>query len=319
MDRLIQTDTVRKKGSSPVERRVLDIAEGRRYLSKRRGSLSVERDKGTPEASETLVPFDEIESVIVHTPQATYSNSALLEFARRNIPLVSCDETHTPAAWLWPIQGNFEQGRRMVAQADLPDTLRDDLWADIVRAKLEAQAVVIRNEGFSDDALLEFAGSVLPGDRSNVEAQAARLYWKLLFHERFKRRRFGEEPNGLLNYGYAVLRATVARQVCAAGLHPSLGLHHHNRFNAFCLVDDLMEPFRPAIDQTVLALWKSGCKSVTPGAKQSLVAVMAESTCTDRGTVPLSRCIEWAAQSLAQSVVEEQNLLCLPVHSALAG
>lgn len=317
--RLVGTCKARTEGSRVMERRVLDVAEGRRYLYKKRGSLAVVCDQGTPEASETLVPFDEIESVIVHTPQASYSNGAMLELARRGIPLVCCDETHTPAAWLWPVQGNFEQGRRMMAQVALHDELRDDLWADIVRAKLEAQAAVVRGEGFSDDVLLEFARAVLPGDRGNVEAQAARLYWKLLFDERFRRRRFGDEPNGLLNYGYAILRATVARQLCAAGLHPSLGLHHHNRFNPFCLADDLMEPFRPVVDSAVITLWQSGCEGVTAKAKSVLVAVMSESVWTERGTAPLSRCIEWTAQSLAQSVVEGKNLLCLPKGTVLVG
>ena len=302
-----------------MERRVLDIAEGKRYLSKKRGSLSVICDQGTPEASETLVPFDEIESVIVHTPQASYSNGAIRELARRGIPLVCCDETHNPAAWLWPVEGNFEQGRRMAAQAAISDDLRDDLWAHIVRAKLEAQAAVVRDEGFSDDGLLEFARAVLPGDRSNMEAQTARLYWRLLFDECFRRRRFGDAPNGLLNYGYAILRATVARQLCAAGLHPSLGLHHHNRFNPFCLADDLMEPFRPAVDRAVLTLWRSGCEEVTARAKLALVAVMVGNIWTERGAAPLSRCIEWAAQSLAQSVVEGENLLRLPEGAAIVG
>ena len=159
-----------------MERRVLDIAEGRRYLSKKRGSLAVVRDPDTPEASETLVPFDEIESVIVHTPQASYSNAAIVELSRRGIPVVCCDETHTPVAWLWPTEANFEQSRRMAAQATMPDELRDALWARIVRAKLEAQAAVVLGEGFADDGLLEFARAVRPGDRGNVEAQAARLY-----------------------------------------------------------------------------------------------------------------------------------------------
>ena len=302
-----------------MEQRVLDIAEGRRYLSKRRGSLAVVRDPGTPEASETIVPFDEIESVIVHTPEASYSNGALVELARRGIPLVSCDENHTPVAWLWPAEANYEQGRRMVAQAAMPSDLRDALWARIVRTKLEAQAAVVRAEGFADDGLLEFAQSVRPGDSGNVEAQGARLYWNLLFDNLFRRRRHGDPPNGLLNYGYAVLRATVARQICAAGLHPSLGLHHHNRFNPFCLADDLMEPFRPAVDRAALALWRSGCEEVTPATKPALVAVMAQSVSTERGTAPLSRCIEWAAQSLARSVVDGEDALRLPKGDALAG
>ena len=302
-----------------MERRVLDIAEGRRYLSKKRGSLAVVRDPGTPEASETLVPFDEIESVIVHTPQASYSNAAIVELSRRGIPLVCCDETHTPVAWLWPAEANYEQSRRMAAQATMPDELRDALWARIVRAKLEAQAAVVLGEGFADDGLLEFARAVRPGDRGNVEAQAARLYWKLLFDDFFRRQRHGDPPNGLLNYGYAILRATVARQLCAAGLHPSLGLHHRNRFNAFCLADDLIEPFRPAVDRAVLALWRDGRKEVTAETKPVLAAVMAETVRTDRGAAPLSRCVERAAQSLAQSVLEGEDLLRFPAGGTIAG
>ena len=291
---------------------MLDIAEGRRYLSKKRGSLSVVCDQGSSDESEILVPFDEIESVIVHTPRAAFSSGAILELSQRGIPLVCCDQAHSPAAWLWPVEGNFEQGRRMAAQTSLPETLRGELWAYIVQAKLEAQAAVVREEGFSDDGLLKFARAVLPGDSSNVEAQAARLYWKLLFSESFRRRRLGAAPNGLLNYGYTILRATVARHLCASGLHPSIGLHHHNRFNPLCLADDLMEPFRTRVDCAVITLWRSGRQDVTARAKKDLVAVMAESVQTTRGEVPLNRCIEWAAQSLAQSMLEGQNMLRLP-------
>lgn len=306
-------------GVRSMERRVLDIAEGRRYLSKKRGSLSILCDPGTPEVDETLLPFDEIESVIVHTPQASYSNGAIMELARRGIPLVCCDETHTPVAWLWPVEANFEQSRRMTAQAAVSGRLRDELWADIVRTKLAAQSAVVATMGFSADGLLDFIEAVRSGDRGNVEAQAARLYWRLLFDDSFRRHRFGAPPNGLLNYGYAILRATVARNLCAAGLHPSLGLHHRNRFNPFCLADDLMEPFRPAVDRAVVDLWSSGHEQVTPATKRTLAAVMAEAVRTDRGVAPLSRCVEWAAQSLARSVVEGQNLLRLPDGAAIVG
>ncbi len=231
-----------------MERRVLDIAEGRRHLAKKRGALAVTRDPDTPHASQTLVPFDEIESVIVHTPQATYSNAAIVELAQRGIPLICCDPSHTPVAWLWPARANYEQTRRMAAQAAIPEALRDGLWATIVRAKIEAQADVLREAGLREEALTELARGVRPGDPDNAEARAAQSYWWLLF-ENFRRDPGGAPPNGQLNYGYAVLRATVARQLCAAGLHPSLGLHHKNRFNAFCLADDLMEPV-PALGRS---------------------------------------------------------------------
>jgi len=299
-----------------VERRVVDIAEGKLHLSKRRGLLVAVRDSGTPEEAEMLLPFDEIESIIVHTPRASYSNSALVELARRRIPLVCCDEFHAPAAWLWPAQGNFEQTRRMAAQVTMADDLRHMLWQRIVQAKIVAQAKLLRDSGEEHQPLLEIAKQVEPGDPPNLEAQAARLYWKHLFDDDFRRGARGRPPNGLLNYGYAVLRATVARQLCAAGLHPSIGLHHNNRFNAFCLADDLMEPFRPAVDRAVLDLWSDGLQEVSAETKPELVAVLVESQRTDRGVAPLGRCVEWAAQSLAQSIIEGDNLLRLPINTA---
>ena len=295
-----------------MERRVVDIAEGRRHLSKRRGALVIEKGRSSGNPTELLVPFDEIESVIVHTPQATYSNAVLMELAQRLIPVVCCDQAHTPVAWLWPAQGNFEQSRRMAAQAVMGDGLRAGLWQRIVRAKIEAQAALLVDEGYDAGPLPAFASAVLPDDRRNVEAQAARYYWKQLFDGTFRRSAQGPPPNGLLNYGYAIVRASVARQVCAAGLHPSLGLHHHNRFNAFCLADDLMEPFRPIVDRLALHLWRDGADEVTAETKCAIAAVMAEGLQTDRGNAPLSRCVEWAAQSLAKSILDGVDRLRLP-------
>lgn len=299
-----------------MERRVVDIAEGKLHLSKRRGSLVAARNPNTPEAEQTLLPFDEIEAIIVHTPRASYSNGALVELARRGIPLVCCDEFHSPAAWLWPAQGNYEQTRRMAAQVTMSDDLRGTLWQRIVRAKIAAQAALLRESEEDDAALTDIAKRIEPGDPSNMEAQAARFYWKRLFDDDFRRRARGGPPNGMLNYGYAVLRATAARQLCAAGLHPSIGLHHSNRFNAFCLADDLMEPFRPAVDRAVLKLWREGLQEVNAETKPELVAVLVESQCTDRGAAPLGRCVEWAAQSLAHSVLEGRERLRLPIGKA---
>ncbi len=291
---------------------MIDIAGERRALSRKRGMLSVVSDPGEPESVEKLIPFDEIESVIVHAYEATYSGGAIAELSRRGIPLVFCDQTHTPVSWLWPAKANFEQTRRMAAQTAMPAALRDELWARLVRVKIEGQADVARKTGANVDALLALAKDVRPGDTGNAESQAAQRYWPLLFGTRFQRRPDGAPPNGLLNYGYAVLRATVARHICAAGLHPSLGLHHTNRFNGFCLADDLMEPFRPAIDRVALALWQGGEWEVTPDTKPVLVATLSEAMETDRGTAPLSRCIEWAAQSLARSILEGEDQLRLP-------
>lgn len=293
-----------------MERRVIDISEGRRRLSKRRGALAIANDRVT---TETLVPFDEIESIIVHTPNTTYSNAALVELARRVIPVVCCDQAHMPIAWLWPVAANFEQTRRLAAHASMPDELRGLLWQQVVRSKIEAQAALLREARLETGPLPALAAAVQPGDRRNAEAQAARHYWKQLFNRSFRRAHDGPAPNGLLNYAYAIVRASAARQLCAAGLHPSLGLHHHNRFNAFCLADDLIEPFRPSADRAVLDLWRDGHREVTPQTKRAIVTVMNEALRTDRGTAPLSRCMEWAAQSLAQSILDGADRLRLPV------
>ena len=299
-----------------MERRVVDIAEGRLHLSKRRGSLLAVRDPDTVAATETLLPFDEIESVIVHTPRASYSNGALVELARCGIPLVCCDEYHSPVAWLWPADGNYEQIRRMAAQVTMPDELRATLWRRIVQAKITAQAELLRETEADYQPMLALAERIEPGDPPNLEAQAARHFWKELFDDEFRRGARGRPPNVLLNYGYAVLRATVARQLCAAGLHPSIGLHHSNRFNAFCLADDLMEPFRPAVDRAVLQLWRDGLQEVNVETKPELVAVLVETQRTDRGIAPLSRCVEWAAQSLARSILDGRERLRLPQFGA---
>lgn len=296
-----------------MERRVVDIAEGRRHLSKRRGALVIEKDRGDSRSSKVLVAFDEIESIVVHTPRATYSNAVLVELARRLIPVVCCDKSHTPIAWFWPAHGNFEQSRRMTAQASVSNELRAAIWQRIVRAKIEAQAALLVDAECDVGPLPTFAAAVQPDDLRNVEAQAARYYWKQLFDHTFRRSPSGPPPNGLLNYGYAIVRASAARQICAAGLHPSLGLHHHNRFNALCLADDLMEPFRPFVDRAALRLWRQGRDEVTGETKHAVAAVMAEGAQTDRGTAPVGRCIEWAAQSLAQSVLDGVNRLRLPI------
>ena len=157
-----------------------------------------------------------------------------------------------------------------------------------------------------------FASTVQPDDRRNVEAQAARHYWKQLFDDTFRRSSQGIRQTACSTTAMPS-RASVARQVCAAGLHPSLGLHHHNRFNAFYLADDLMEPFRPIVDRLALQLWRDGADEVTVETKYAMAAVMAEGLETDRGNAPLSRCVEWAAQSLAKSILDGVDRLRLPI------
>ena len=190
--------------------------------------------------------------------------------------------------------------------------LRKRLWQTLVKAKITQQENTLELLGVSAGNLGELVKRVRSGDPDNVEAQAARRYWPLLFGDSFRRERFGPMPNPLLNYGYTVLRAATARAIVSAGLHPSLGIHHHNRTNSMCLVDDLMEPFRPLVDYTVAGLVADNRQDMSSEVRRDLAAILTMDLITERGTTPLQTCLERAAQSLAQSFETGKPALLLP-------
>ena len=288
--------------------RVIEIASEGRHLSRYRGLMTVSADG----VEDGRVPLDDIGVLLCNARGLTYSNDLLVELAKRGAAVVLCGNSYLPVAWLWPLEGHHIQALRMRCQLEASLPLQKRLWQAVVRAKIEQQRLTLEMLGKFHSDLDELARRVKSGDPDNMEAQAARRYWPLLFGPDFQRERFGEMPNPLLNYGYTVLRAATARAVTAAGLHPSLGIHHHNRYDAMCLVDDLMEPFRPAVDYTVARLVKSGCPEVTPEAKRALVGTLAADMRTERGTTPLETCLERAAQSLAQSFEDKRPALAFP-------
>lgn len=288
--------------------RIIEIAEDGRYLSVLRGFLIVSH-----EGNEIgRVPLDDIAAVIGNAHGLTYSNNLLVELARRNAPFVLCAENHMPVGMLWPLDGNYEQGARMDAQLDATRPKSKRLWADIVKQKIATQAAVLKAADKPSAPLSALIRKVRSGDPDNVEAQAARRYWQLLFGDNFRRDTSGGGINGLLNYGYTVLRAATARAVIAAGLHPGIGLHHGNAQNPIRLVDDLMEPFRPIIDFTVFNLVRQGAEEVTPDTKRELVHALYRDMLTSQGQSPLSACLERLATSLAQVFLGETDSLEFP-------
>jgi len=201
---------------------------------------------------DTRIPLGEVGAVVISNPAVVVTHPALAEMAGARVMLVVCDGRHMPVGMVMPLEANFVQGERIARQAGVSLPTRKRLWQALVRAKIRAQARVLREVRGDDEGLLELVRRVRSGDPDNVEGQASRRYWPALFGDaRFRRDPMGEDQNRLLNYGYAVLRGIVARAVCGAGLHPSLGLHHHNRYDAFRLADDLMEPLRPVVDRAV--------------------------------------------------------------------
>jgi CRISPR-associated protein Cas1 len=257
----------------PVTNRILDLSDSPARLSTRLGLLVVRRDY----AEEVTVPLGDVAVLVVAHAQVSYTHAVLAELMQAGGAFVTCDDKRLPVGMLLPLNGHFAQVERFAAQAALKLPVKKRLWRQLVRAKLAAQGRLLQATAGSDYGLTELAKTVRSGDPANVEAQGARRYWSALFPDRgFRRDRAEGELNALLNYGYAVLRAIVARGICAAGLHPSLGLHHHNRYSGYALADDLMEPLRPLVDRTAYRLLQAGVELTHSSAiKRELLAGLA--------------------------------------------
>jgi CRISPR-associated protein Cas1 len=289
--------------------RVIEIASDNRHLAMQRGFMTVLA--GGQEVGR--VPLDDVGVLLCHAHGLTYSNSLFLELSRRGAAIVLCGANHMPAAWVWPLDGHHIQALRMRHQLTATPALQNRMWQAIVRAKITQQGAVLARLGRPDGAFDLLSRKVLSGDPQNVEAQAARRYWPLMFGEDFRRNRGADGTNALLNYGYTVLRAGVARTVVSTGLHPSIGIHHANRGNPMCLIDDLMEPFRPLVDLTVADLSTRGATDLTPEVKSVLAQILSVDLATERGRSPLSTCLDRLALSLAAGFESHKPELELPV------
>jgi CRISPR-associated protein Cas1 len=294
--------------SSPLGR-VVEIAEEGRHLSKDRGFLVV--SCGRNEVGR--VPLDDISAVLATARGTSVSVALLAALAERGLPFVVPGANFVPLSVLWPLAGHHAVSRRMAAQIERTRPLEKRLWAQIVTAKIRRQGWALQCAGKPAGAFVRLARLVKAGDPDNLEAQAARRYWPLLFGPAFRRDTAATGTNALLNYGYAVLRAAVARAICAVGLHPGLGIFHRHPQNPMPLADDMMEPFRPAIDDEVRTLLAEGITEVTIPAKRRLTGVLWRDEQTAAGTTPLATAMLRSAQSLAQSYLTGEPTLEFPV------
>ncbi|WP_297931626.1 type II CRISPR-associated endonuclease Cas1 [uncultured Coprobacter sp.] len=212
------------------------------------------------QVSEVSKPVEDIGVVVLDHKQITITSGVLEAFLENNCAVLTCDSKSMPVGLLLPLHGNTTQNERFRQQLDASLPLSKQLWQQTVKAKIENQAAVLKEcSGEEIKCMRVWAANVKSGDSDNQEARAAAYYWKNLFRiEGFTRDRDGIPPNNLLNYGYAILRAVVARGLVASGLLPTLGIHHHNRYNAYCLADDIMEPYRPYVDRLVYSIVRQG-------------------------------------------------------------
>lgn len=253
-------------------KRTLEISQEAAHLAVRDEQLLIQRN------GETIgrAPCEDLGMVVVDHPQTTYTHAALAKLASNGAVLVVCGQNHLPAAMLLPLSNHSQVVWRLADQMAAPQPLRKQLWRQLVVAKVRRQARNLSADLPAHKKLLALAAEVRSGDPANIEAQAAKLYWSNWLDGRpFRRDPERHDLNRFLNYGYAVARAGLARAIVSAGLHPSVGIHHHNRSNAFCLADDLIEPFRPAVERRVLEMWRRGYDDLTQEAKAQLLELLA--------------------------------------------
>ena len=295
--------------------RIVEVSNDKRHLSLYRGFMLVHSTGESQQEKRQevgRVALDDMAALIANAHGLSYTNNLLVTLAERGVPMVLCAANHNAVGMLWPLDGHHQQAHRMEAQIACSLPTRKRLWAAIIKAKLLNQAAVLAAVGAPAAPLQMLAKRVKSGDPDNLEAQGARQYWGLLMGPLFRRDQQADGLNALLNYGYTVLRAATARAIVAAGLHPSLGLHHSHDNNAMRLVDDVMEPFRPVIDWSVWQLQHSGPCVVNTETKRALVQSLYQDLKGDAGSTPVLVAVQKLATSLAQVMVGERDKLDLP-------
>lgn len=289
-------------------KRIVEVGSPAR-LSLANQQLVIER-QGQDTAT---VPVEDLGLLILDHQGIAHTQAVFSACWKRNVHVLLCDDKHLPGAVLLPLDSHNLQSRTMAQQIKISEPVRKRLWQAIIRAKINGQARTLQIAKGSAGPLLALAMKVRSGDPSNVEAQAARFYWQQLFGEDFRRGNDEEHLNGLLNYGYAIMRAACARALVGAGLHPSLGLHHHNQYNSFCLADDLVEPLRPLVDLAVYRLGHNGLSDgLTKEYKQSLLEVLAQTCSIGALRLPLMEGLHHYAASLRQVMCGEARRFTIP-------
>ncbi|GAB1447877.1 type II CRISPR-associated endonuclease Cas1 [Bacteroidota bacterium] len=292
------------------------------YVGLRNNQLELRVPEGSkPEKLLTRsIPLEDIGIIILDHPRITLSMPLIQQVNELNIALITCDTRHMPAALLLPIEGHTLQQERFRAQLEASEPLRKQLWAQTIKQKIKNQGFLLSILGFSDQAwvLNKWSGEVSSGDKMNLEARAAALYWKTIFSEfypDFTRDRIGGPGNDLLNYGYAIVRATVARSLVGSGLLPTLGIHHSNRYNAYALADDIMEPFRIYVDRLVYEILKDHggeAPVLDTGIKARLLELPAKEVLINGQRSPMMVGLQRTTSSLASCFEGEAKRILYP-------
>ena len=290
-------------------KRTVEISREPAHLSTRFNQLVLKRD-GNVVGS---IPGEDVGVVLVDHPGVTYTHAALALLANNGATVVLCGRDHLPNAIVMPMADHGQVVWRIGDQLAAKQPLIKQLWRQLVQAKIRAQAKNLAKRESPRAKLLALAREVKSGDPKNVEAHAAKIYWShWLAEEEFRRNPDLPGTNAFLNYGYAVIRAAVARAIVAAGLMPALGIHHRNRSNAFCLADDLIEPLRPLVDDRVRDLRRRGYEELSQEAKAELLDLLVEQVRMGDETGPLMVNIHRMVTSLVKCYQGNTKRLEIP-------
>lgn len=305
------------------------------YLRASLKQLEIEQPAaGTQPARKTSVSPEDIGVVILEHPQITITHVALALLLRHNVAVITCDDKFLPNGLLLPLVGHSLQSRRFQQQIEASLPLKKQMWQQTVKQKLHNQAQALQQQGIDATPLLRWIHEVRSGDPDNIEARAAAWYWPRLFQntplasrgdeddaDEFLRDRYGDWPNCLLNYGYAVLRAVIARALMAAGLLPALGIHHRNQYNPYCLADDIMEPYRPCVDALVCRLLHehptppqptADGNMLPPPIKRKLLVIPVLDVRMEKQLKPLQIAAQRTAASVAACFAGQERHLVYP-------
>jgi len=284
------------------------------YLSKKDSQLKV---KKPDEEDESSIPIEDIGIVIIDNPQVTLTHGVLTSLLSNNAAVITCDKRHMPQGMLLNLDSGHIQSEMYAEQINASEPLKKQLWQQTTKAKILNQASLLKRKRIPITNMLHWAKKVRSGDPDNFEGRAAAYYWNNLFPKmlEFKRDKDGEAPNQLLNYGYAILRAITARALAASSLLPTLGIHHSNKYNAYCLADDIMEPYRPFVDNIVYTIVRNGedFYELSTSIKKQLLEIATVDVEIDNKKSPLMVGMQRTTASLAKCFSGELRKINYPV------
>lgn len=258
-------------------------------------------------------PIEDIGTIIIENQMVKVTVPLLNKLVKNNVAVIFCDNDFMPTSMLMGLDTNSTQTESIKAQLNASEPLKKQAWKQIIESKIKNQAAVLTMNGKEGNALKPYHSNVKSGDSDNREGIAAKIYWGKLFTSEFKREREGQPPNNLLNYGYSILRAAMSRALLGSGLLPNLGIFHRGRYNAFPLADDIMEPYRPYVDNIVFSLHKNGATSLDKNTKCGIIRLLSQDVTIGKMTRPLQIALTTTSASFVKYLSGETKRISLPV------